>query len=62
MSMVGELTYFIGLQVKQLEDGIFISQNKYAKNLVKKFGLESTKHMKNPIGTNLKLTKDESDV
>ena len=39
MSMVGELTYFLGLQVKQINEGIFISQSKYAKNLVKKFGL-----------------------
>lgn len=44
MSMVGELTYFLGFQVKQLKDGIFLSQSKYAKELVKKFGLESTKH------------------
>ena len=37
MSMVGELTYFLGLQVQQMNDGIFICQSKYAKNLVKKF-------------------------
>ncbi|XP_059623189.1 uncharacterized protein LOC132266352 [Cornus florida] len=37
MSMVGELTFFLRLQVKQLDDGIFISQSKYAKELVKKF-------------------------
>ena len=36
MSMVGELTYFLGLQVKQMKEGIFISQSKYAKNFVKK--------------------------
>ena len=42
MSMVGELTYFLGFQVKQLKDGIFLSQSKYANELVKKFGLEST--------------------
>ena len=38
MSLVGELTYFLGLQVKQMEDSIFLSQSKYAKNIVKKFG------------------------
>ena len=38
MSMVGELNYFLGLQVKQSNDEIFFSQSKYAKNLVKKFG------------------------
>ena len=37
MSLVGKLSYFLGLQIRQLNDGIFISQAKYAKNLVKKF-------------------------
>jgi hypothetical protein len=40
MSMIGELTYFLGLQVKQTLEGIFISQSKYAKYLVKKFSLD----------------------
>ena len=44
MSLVGELTYFLGLQVKQMEDSIFLSQSKYAKNIVKKFGMESQKN------------------
>ena len=39
MSRVGELTYFLGMQVKQTGNGTFVSQSKYAKNLVKKFGL-----------------------
>ena len=38
MSMVGELNFFLGLQVKQTKSGIFISQSKYAKNLVRNFG------------------------
>ena len=46
ISMVSELTYFLGLQVKQMNDGIFISQSRYAKNLVKKFGLETSKCLK----------------
>ena len=37
MSMVGELTYFLGLQVKQTDKGIYINQAKYARNLVKRF-------------------------
>jgi hypothetical protein len=41
MSLVGELTYFLGLRVKQMEDTIFISRSKYAKNIVKKFGMEN---------------------
>jgi hypothetical protein len=48
MSLVGELTYFLVLQVKQMEDTIFLSQSKYAKSIVKKFA-----------ATHLKLTKDE---
>ena len=60
MSVVGKLTYFLGLQVKQHENGIFISQSKYAKNLVKKFGLEIAKHFKTPMSTTLNLSKDEN--
>ncbi|XP_062118855.1 uncharacterized mitochondrial protein AtMg00810-like [Humulus lupulus] len=59
MSMVGELTYFLGLQVKQSDYGSFVSQSKYAKNLVKKFGLENTKHTNTPMSKILKLSKDE---
>ena len=62
MSMVGELNYFLVLQVKQSNNGIFISQSKYAKNLVKKFRMDSTKHLKTPMGTNEKLSKDENGV
>jgi hypothetical protein len=40
MSMIGELNYFLGLQVKQTAEGIFISQSKYARDLVKHFGLD----------------------
>ena len=48
MSMMGELIFFLGLQVKRRKDGIFISQEKYARNLVKKFGLNSKKHASTP--------------
>ena len=40
MSMIGELTHFLDLQIHQQESGILLFQSKYAKNLVKKFGLE----------------------
>lgn len=62
MSLVGELTYFLGLQVKQMEDTIFISQSKYSKNIVKKFGLDNGGHKRTPAASNLKLTKDESGI
>ncbi|XP_071724406.1 uncharacterized mitochondrial protein AtMg00810-like [Rutidosis leptorrhynchoides] len=58
MSMVGELNYFLGFQIKQGKEGTSITQEKYAKNLVKKFGLESSKPMRTPMGTNEHLSKD----
>ena len=42
MSMVGKLSCFLGLQIKQRKEGIFITQEKYAKNLVKRFGLDKS--------------------
>ena len=60
MSMMGELTFFLRLQVKQTKDGIFISKSKYAKELVKKFNLENSKHAPTPMSTSVKLDADES--
>ena len=62
MSMVGELNYFLGLQVKQRKDEIFISQEKYAKNLVKRFGLDSKKHTSTPMSSLIKLSLDAAGV
>ena len=62
MSMVGELNYFLGLQVKQRKDGIFISQEKYTKNLVKRFGLDSRKHTSTPMSSSAKLSLDAAGV
>ncbi|GJX44526.1 retrovirus-related pol polyprotein from transposon TNT 1-94 [Tanacetum coccineum] len=59
MSMIGELNFLLGLQIKQLEDGIFFNQSKYIKEILKKFGLEDYKPMKTPMYTETKLTKDE---
>ncbi|GJU23171.1 retrovirus-related pol polyprotein from transposon TNT 1-94 [Tanacetum coccineum] len=46
MSMMGELNFFLGLQIKQMEDGIFFNQSKYIKEMLKKFGLEDSKPWK----------------
>ncbi|GJR15501.1 retrovirus-related pol polyprotein from transposon TNT 1-94 [Tanacetum coccineum] len=46
MSMVGELNFFLGLQIKQMDDGIFFNQSKYSKEMLKKFGLEDSKPTK----------------
>ena len=59
MSMIGELSYFLGLQIKQKSDRIFVSQAKYTRELIKKFEFEDTKICKTPMSTTIKLDKDE---
>ena len=56
MSMIRELTHFLGLQIHQQDSSIFLSQSKYAKNFVKKFGLESASSVRTPMSPNVKLT------
>ncbi|XP_022853063.1 uncharacterized protein LOC111374599 [Olea europaea var. sylvestris] len=58
MSMAGELSYFISLQVKQTNYGLFISQSKYAKDLIKRFVLDSKKYTRTPMSTVFKLGHD----
>jgi hypothetical protein len=58
MSMIGELNYFLGLQVKQTTEGIFISQSKYAKDLVKQFGLDGNSCARTPMSTSVKISSD----
>ncbi|XP_058774533.1 uncharacterized mitochondrial protein AtMg00810-like [Vicia villosa] len=62
MSLVGELTYFLGLRLKQMDNSIFISQRNYAKNIVKKFGMENASHKRTPAPTHLNLSKDKEGV
>ena len=62
MSMVGEHTFLLGLQVKQRKESIFISQEIYAQNIVKKFGLDSKKHASTPMSSSIKLNVDSSGV
>ncbi|GJR54379.1 putative ribonuclease H-like domain-containing protein [Tanacetum coccineum] len=59
MSSMGELTFFLGLQVKQNKEGIFISQDKYVAEILKKFDLVNVKVAITPMETKLPLTKDE---
>nr|GFB99985.1 putative ribonuclease H-like domain-containing protein [Tanacetum cinerariifolium] len=58
MSSMGELTFFFGLQVKQKKDGIFISQDKYVAEILRKFGLIDGKSASTPINTKKPLLKD----
>nr|GEW13839.1 retrovirus-related Pol polyprotein from transposon TNT 1-94 [Tanacetum cinerariifolium] len=57
-SSMGELTFFLGLQVKQKKDGIFISQNKYVTKILRKFGLIDGKSASTPVDTKKPLLKD----
>ena len=60
MSLMGELTYFLGLQVKQLKHGTFLNQSKYYFDLLKKFKMEDCKEAATPIATNCLMDADEA--
>ncbi|GJW05644.1 putative ribonuclease H-like domain-containing protein [Tanacetum coccineum] len=61
MSSMGELTFFLGLQVKQKDDGIFINQDKYVADILKKFDFVTVKTASTLIETNKALLKDEAE-
>jgi hypothetical protein len=52
MSMMGELKYFLGFQIKQLKDGKFISQTKYTNDMLNKFNMNNAKPIKTPMPSN----------
>jgi hypothetical protein len=58
MSMMGELKYLLGLQIKQLQEGTFSSQTKYIHDILKKFRMKNAKPIKTPMGTNGHLDLD----
>jgi hypothetical protein len=58
MSIMGELKYFLGFQIKQLKEGTFTSQTKYIQDILKKFGMKNVKPIKTPMGTNGHLDLD----
>jgi hypothetical protein len=60
MSMMGVLTFFLGFQIKQTEQGTFISQMKYTRDILKKFGMDKATPIKSPMGTNGHLDLDLS--
>jgi hypothetical protein len=60
MSMIGELNYFLGLQIKQIKNGTFVSQGKYIKDMLKKFGMDDAKVISTPTRTNGNLESDTS--
>ncbi|KAK2411518.1 putative mitochondrial protein [Trifolium repens] len=61
MSMMGELKFFLGIQINQTEKGTFIHQSKYIKDLLKKFNLEDCKPMNTPMHPTSSLGIDESE-
>nr|GEX36288.1 hypothetical protein [Tanacetum cinerariifolium] len=60
MSSMGELTFFLGLQVTQKDDGIFISRDEYVDEISKKFGFSTMRTASTPMETSKPLLKDEN--
>jgi hypothetical protein len=61
MSMMGELTFFLGIQVKQMKQGTFVHQAKYTKDLMKKFNMAELKLVSTPISSMASLGPDEDE-
>jgi hypothetical protein len=59
MSMIGELNFFLGFKVKQLKEGTFVHQEKYIRDIQKKFKMDDCKLIKTPMPTNGHLNLDE---
>ena len=62
ISMMGELNFFHGLQIKQIPNGIFIHQQKYIKELLKKYGLNNAKTNHTPMATNVRLDEHSNGI
>jgi isopentenyldiphosphate isomerase len=60
MSMMGELTIFLGIQVKQMKQGTFVHQAKYMKDLMKKFNMNELKPVSIPMSMATSLDPDEN--
>jgi hypothetical protein len=58
MSMMEILTFFLGFQIKQAKEGIFISQMRYTYVILKKFGMDKANPIKTPMGTNNHIDLD----
>ncbi|WVZ97033.1 hypothetical protein U9M48_042598 [Paspalum notatum var. saurae] len=59
MSLMGELQFFLGLQIKQGPEGTFVHQAKYTRDILKKFEMGDSKPMTTPMSTNTALDADE---
>ena len=56
--MFGEIKFFVGLQIQQKKDGIYITQSKYIKEILKRFGMEDSRPVGTPMSTGHKLSKN----
>jgi hypothetical protein len=61
MNMMGELNFFLGLQIKQTQDETYVHQGKYTKNVLKKFNMGEDKPLLTPMFTTATLDADEDD-
>jgi hypothetical protein len=59
MSMMGELTFFLGIQVKQTKQGTFVHQAKYTKDLMKRFNIVELKLVSTPLSSMASLGPNE---
>ena len=59
MSMFGEIKFFLGLQIVQQREGIFITQSKYIKEVLKIFKMEESKPVETPMENRCKMTKED---
>jgi len=62
ISMMGELIFFLGLQIKQTSNGTMIHQQKYIKKLLRRFGMDSSKAIDTPISPSTKLIMDDGSL
>lgn len=59
MTDLGEMTYFLGMEIKQTQNEVFVCQKKYMKEILKKFEMEGCKSMSTPMNQREKLMKDD---
>jgi len=60
ISMMGELMFFLGIQINQCKDGVYVHQTKYTKELLKKFKLKDCKAMNTPMHLTCTLNKEDT--
>jgi protein-disulfide isomerase-like protein with CxxC motif len=62
MSMMGELKFFLGIQINQFKDGVYVYQSKYTKELLKKFMLDDYKVMTTPMHPTCTSSKEDTRI